>query len=103
MLGGLSWFAVPFAFASCLGLAARALVNDVSLLVVCQQVCLFETILTQPRFPTYPAPLSPAQTSAGLAAPAAASVIMGKGGAVAILLVVLCVEYAKRFHQDHLI
>ncbi|KAF4568409.1 hypothetical protein EYR36_010420 [Pleurotus pulmonarius] len=69
MLGGLSWFAVPFAFASCLGLAARALVND-------------------PRFPTYPAPLSPAQTSAGLAAPAAAAVIMGKGGAVAILLVV---------------
>ncbi|KAJ8690619.1 hypothetical protein PTI98_012031 [Pleurotus ostreatus] len=69
MLGGLSWFAVPFAFASCLGLAARALVND-------------------PRFPTYPAPLSPAQTSAGLAAPAAASVIMGKGGAAAILLVV---------------
>ncbi|KAL4263840.1 sodium:solute symporter (SSF) family protein [Pleurotus pulmonarius] len=69
MLGGLSWFAVPFAFASCLGLAARALIND-------------------PRFPTYPAPLSPAQTSAGLAAPAAAAVIMGKGGAVAILLVV---------------
>ncbi|KAG9217729.1 hypothetical protein CCMSSC00406_0003582 [Pleurotus cornucopiae] len=69
MLGGLSWFAVPFAFASCLGLAARALVND-------------------PRFPTYPAPLSPAQTSAGLTAPAAAAVIMGKGGAVAILLVV---------------
>ncbi|KAF9502130.1 Na+/solute symporter [Pleurotus eryngii] len=68
-LGGLSWFAVPFAFASCLGLAARALVND-------------------PRFPTYPLPLSPAQTSAGLAAPAAAAVIMGKGGAVAILLVV---------------
>lgn len=30
MLGGLSWFAVPWAFASCLGLAARALVNNVS-------------------------------------------------------------------------
>ncbi|KAJ3482737.1 hypothetical protein NLI96_g6775 [Meripilus lineatus] len=55
MLGGLSWFAVPWAFASCLGLAARALVNN---------------------------------TSAGLAAPAAATVVMGKGGAVAILLVV---------------
>ena len=29
MLGGMSWFAVPFAFASCLGLAARALLHDV--------------------------------------------------------------------------
>ncbi|OBZ74885.1 putative urea active transporter 1 [Grifola frondosa] len=69
MLGGLSWFAVPWAFASCLGLAARALVNN-------------------PKFPTFPNPLSPSQTSAGLAAPAAAAVVMGKGGAVAILLVV---------------
>ncbi|KAH9856095.1 Na+/solute symporter [Lenzites betulinus] len=69
MLGGLSWFAVPWGFASCLGLAARALVNN-------------------PKFPTYPNPLSPSQTSAGLAAPAAAAVVMGKGGAIAILLVV---------------
>ncbi|KAF9007001.1 hypothetical protein BDQ17DRAFT_1461621 [Cyathus striatus] len=69
MLGGLSWFAVPFAFASCLGLAARALLHD-------------------PRFPTFPNPLSPSQISAGLAAPAAAAVVMGKGGAVAVLLVV---------------
>ncbi|RDX48959.1 Na+/solute symporter [Lentinus brumalis] len=69
MLGGLSWFAVPWAFASCLGLAARALV-------------------TNPKFPTFPNPLSPSQTSAGLAAPAAAAVVMGKGGAIAILLVV---------------
>ncbi|KAI8977810.1 Na+/solute symporter [Trametes punicea] len=69
ILGGLSWFAVPWGFASCLGLAARALVDD-------------------PRFPTYPSPLSPSQTSAGLAAPAAAAVVMGQGGAIAILLVV---------------
>ncbi|KAK7445697.1 hypothetical protein VKT23_014693 [Stygiomarasmius scandens] len=69
MLGGLSWFAVPFAFASCLGLAARALENN-------------------PAFPTYPNPLSEAQISAGLAAPAAATVIMGKGGAAAVLLAV---------------
>ncbi|SJL08479.1 related to DUR3-Urea permease [Armillaria ostoyae] len=69
MLGGLSWFAVPFAFASCLGLAARALLHH-------------------PDFPTYPNPLSESQTSAGLAAPAAAAVLMGKGGAVAVLLVV---------------
>ncbi|KAL0952789.1 hypothetical protein HGRIS_007014 [Hohenbuehelia grisea] len=69
MLGGLSWFAVPFAFASCLGLSARALLHN-------------------PKFPTYPNPLSASQASAGLAAPAAAAVIMGKGGAVAVLLVV---------------
>ncbi|KDR84544.1 hypothetical protein GALMADRAFT_133818 [Galerina marginata CBS 339.88] len=69
MLGGLSWFAVPFAFASCLGLAARALLHN-------------------PAFPTYPNPLSPSQVSAGLAAPAAAAVVMGKGGAIAVLLVV---------------
>ncbi|KAL1938110.1 hypothetical protein VTO73DRAFT_11939 [Trametes versicolor] len=69
MLGGLSWFAVPWGFASCLGLAARALVNN-------------------PKFPTYPNPLSASQTSAGLAAPAAAAVVMGRGGAIAILLVV---------------
>ncbi|KAG1761479.1 putative urea transporter [Suillus placidus] len=69
MLGGLSWFAVPWAFGSCLGLSARALQSN-------------------PLFPTYPFPLSPQQTSAGLAAPAAAAVLMGKGGAVALLLVV---------------
>ncbi len=45
----------------------------------------------QPKFPTFPNPLSPSQTSAGLAAPAAAAVVMGKGGAIAILLVVLYV------------
>ncbi|KAF9228103.1 hypothetical protein BS17DRAFT_320742 [Gyrodon lividus] len=69
MLGGLSWFAVPWAFASCLGLSARALLHN-------------------PNFPTYPSPLSPSQSSAGLAAPAAAAVLMGKGGAIAMLLVV---------------
>ncbi|KDQ52421.1 hypothetical protein JAAARDRAFT_138754 [Jaapia argillacea MUCL 33604] len=69
MLGGLSWFAVPWAFASCMGLSARALIHH-------------------PDFPTYPNPLSASQASAGLAAPAAAAVLMGKGGAVAVLLVV---------------
>lgn len=98
MLGGLSWFAVPWAFASCLGLAARALVNNVreqdtffipyvSKVIVC---------ITKPKFPTYPFPLSASQTSAGLAAPAAATVVMGKGGAVAILLVVLYVDDIPR-------
>ncbi|GBE78963.1 Probable urea active transporter [Sparassis crispa] len=72
MLGALSWFAVPWAFASCLGLAARALLSD-------------------PKFPTYPNPLSAAQTGAGLTAPAAAAVVRGKGGAVLILLVIFMV------------
>jgi hypothetical protein len=45
----------------------------------------------QPRFPTFPHALSPSQVSAGLAAPAAAAVVMGKGGAIAVLLVVLYV------------
>ena len=36
--------------------------------------------------------MSASQTSAGLAAPAAAAVVMGKGGAIAILLVVLYVH-----------
>ncbi|TFY79648.1 hypothetical protein EWM64_g4363 [Hericium alpestre] len=43
---------------------------------------------TIPKFPTYPNPLSASQASAGLAAPAAAAVLMGKGGAIAVLLVV---------------
>ncbi|KAG2123413.1 Na+/solute symporter [Suillus clintonianus] len=72
MLGGISWFAVPWAFASCLGLSARALLTNAS----------------PPNFPTYPSPLSPSQISAGLAAPAAAAVLMGKGGAITVLLVV---------------
>ncbi len=42
---------------------------------------------TNPEFPTYPYALSAAQQSAGLVAPAAAVTMLGKGGAVAILLV----------------
>ena len=53
--------------------------------------------LRQPKFPTFPNPLSPSQTSAGLAAPAAAAVVMGKGGAIAILLVVLYVVSLQEY------
>ncbi|KAG2349269.1 hypothetical protein BDR05DRAFT_873682, partial [Suillus weaverae] len=68
-LDGLSSFIVPWAFGSCLGLSARVLQSNIV------------------RFPflTYPFPLSPQQTSAGLAAPAAVAVLMGKGGVVASL------------------
>ncbi|GAA6018649.1 hypothetical protein JCM10207_008994 [Rhodosporidiobolus poonsookiae] len=69
MLGGISWFAIPWAFGSAMGLACRALMTNVN-------------------FPTYPYALSDAQVSAGLVAPAAAVTVLGKGGAIAILLIV---------------
>jgi len=68
LLGGLAWFAIPFAFATTLGLAAVALSDN-------------------PAFPTYPNPLSAAQISAGLAAPSAATALLGKQGAIALLIV----------------
>lgn len=69
MLGGISWFSIPWAFGTFMGLGARAL-------------------LTHPDFPTYPYPLSASQISAGLVAPATAVTVMGKSGAVAVLLIV---------------
>ncbi|KAI9818861.1 MAG: hypothetical protein M1827_007682 [Pycnora praestabilis] len=68
ILGGLAWFAIPFGFATTLGLAAVALTDN-------------------PSFPTYPNPMSPSQISAGLSAPFAAQALLGKGGAVALLIV----------------
>ncbi|KAJ7668024.1 solute symporter family transporter [Mycena rosella] len=68
LLGGIAWFAIPFGFATTLGLAAVALTNH-------------------PSFPTYPNPMSPSQITAGLASPFAATALLGKGGAVALLIV----------------
>ncbi|KAJ7461689.1 solute symporter family transporter [Mycena galericulata] len=68
LLGGLAWFAIPFGFATTLGLAAVALADH-------------------PSFPTYPNPMSPSQITAGLASPFAASALLGKSGAVALLIV----------------
>ncbi|GJE97151.1 solute symporter family transporter [Phanerochaete sordida] len=68
ILGGLSWFSVPFAFGTTMGLSARAL-------------------QTSPVFPTYPLPLSAAQQGAGLVAPAAAVALRGTSGAVAMLII----------------
>ncbi|KAJ7468088.1 solute symporter family transporter [Mycena latifolia] len=68
LLGGIAWFAIPFGFATTLGLAAVALTDN-------------------PNFPTYPNPMSPSQITAGLASPFAASALLGKGGAVALLIV----------------
>ena len=47
--GGLAWFAIPFGFATTLGLVSVALVDN-------------------PRFPTYPDVPTDADISAGLAA-----------------------------------
>ncbi|KAL7413855.1 urea transporter [Mrakia frigida] len=58
LLGGLAWFSIPFGLATTLGLAAVALGLD----------------------------LTPAQVGAGLPASAAAQALLGKGGAVAMLL-----------------
>lgn len=72
-LGGLSWFSVPFAFGTIMGLSARALQDN-------------------PAFPTYPEPLSAAQQGAGLVAPAAAVVLLGRSGAIAMLIVTYMVR-----------
>ncbi|EJD44285.1 solute symporter family transporter [Auricularia subglabra TFB-10046 SS5] len=68
ILGGMAWFAIPFGFATTLGLAAVALVSN-------------------PVFPTYPALPSEPQISSGLAAAFSASALLGTRGAVALLIV----------------
>ncbi|KAI9725616.1 MAG: hypothetical protein M1828_002901 [Chrysothrix sp. TS-e1954] len=69
IMGGLSWFAVPWLCASTLGLSAVALESN-------------------PAFPTYPNRMSAADITAGLALPNAAVALLGKGGAAATLLLV---------------
>ena len=64
LLGGLAWFAIPFMFATTLGLAAVALKGDPDMRV-----------------------LTPADVSAGLPASAAAAAILGSSGAAALLIV----------------
>jgi Na+/proline symporter len=58
---------IPFCLATTFGLVGRALE-------------------TSPSYPTYPSLLSKEQYAAGLALPYAAQALMGRGGAVAILL-----------------
>jgi hypothetical protein len=67
IMGGMAWFAIPFGFATTLGLAAVALTNN-------------------PAFPTYPNPMSSSQVSSGLAAPFGAVALLGHNGAIALLL-----------------
>jgi Na+/proline symporter len=68
-MGGLSWFAIPWLCATTMGLAALALETNIA-------------------FPTYPDRMSPDDVSAGLVLPYAAVALLGKGGAVATLLIV---------------
>ncbi|KAF9570759.1 hypothetical protein EC968_001409 [Mortierella alpina] len=69
LVGGLSWFAIPFTLATTLGISAVALESN-------------------ERFPTFPNRLLPSDVSAGLVAPNAAVALLGHGGAVAVLLLV---------------
>ena len=69
IMGGISWFAIPWLCATTMGLAGLALEGN-------------------PVFPTYPNRMSSADVSAGLVLPYAAVALLGKGGAVATLLIV---------------
>ncbi|RFU25541.1 hypothetical protein B7463_g10794, partial [Scytalidium lignicola] len=67
LLGGTCWFTIPFVLASTFGLTAAATEH-------------------LPSFPTYPNRMSAEEIAAGMAMPYAAIAVMGKGGAVAVLL-----------------
>jgi len=69
LVGGLAWFAIPFTLATTMGLAAIALESS-------------------PSWPTFPNRLDPADVSAGLVVPAAATALLGKPGAFAVLILV---------------
>ena len=69
IIGGLSWFTIPFVLASTFGLAAAAMEH-------------------LPSWPTYPNRMNDYEVASGLAMPYAAIALMGNGGAVAILLMI---------------
>ncbi|KAI9903636.1 hypothetical protein N3K66_000165 [Trichothecium roseum] len=69
VVGGLAWFAIPWLTATTMGLSALALEST-------------------PGFPTYPDRMTEADVSAGLVLPYAAVALLGKGGAVATLVMI---------------
>ena len=69
LLGGLCWFAIPWLTATTMGLSALSLEGS-------------------PSFPTYPNRMTAEEVSAGLVLPYAAVALLGKGGAIATLLMV---------------
>ncbi|CAL3973585.1 unnamed protein product [Diplocarpon coronariae] len=69
IMGGISWFAIPWLCATTMGLAGLALEGNAA-------------------FPTFPERMSDADVSAGLVLPYAAVALLGSGGAVCTLLIV---------------
>ncbi|KAK5222120.1 hypothetical protein LTR72_006377 [Exophiala xenobiotica] len=69
IIGGLSWFTIPFVLASTYGLTAAATEH-------------------LPSFPIYPNRMNTYEISSGMAMPYAALAVNGKGGVIAILLMV---------------
>ncbi|KAK2595219.1 urea active transporter [Conoideocrella luteorostrata] len=69
IIGGLSWFAIPWLCATTMGLSALALE-------------------TSPSFPTFPERMHPADVTAGLVLPYAAVGLLGKAGAVCTLIMI---------------
>ncbi|KAM0797807.1 urea active transporter [Usnea florida] len=69
VMGGLSWFAIPWLAATTMGLSALALESN-------------------PVFPTFPSRMPDDDVTAGLVLPYAAVALLGKGGAAATLLLV---------------
>lgn len=77
ILGGLSWFAIPWLCATTMGMAALSLENN-------------------PVFPTYPGRIPDHEVTAGLVLPHAAVALLGKGGAAAtVLLIFMAVTSAS--------
>ncbi|KAI9706168.1 MAG: hypothetical protein M1820_004929 [Bogoriella megaspora] len=69
IMGGLSWFAIPWLAATTMGLSALALESN-------------------SVFPTYPDRMAAADVNAGLVLPNAAVALLGSGGAAATLLLI---------------
>ncbi|KAF6237616.1 hypothetical protein HO173_004506 [Letharia columbiana] len=69
VMGGLSWFAIPWLAATTMGLSALALESN-------------------PVFPTFPSRMADEDVTAGLVLPYAAVALLGKGGAAATLLLI---------------
>lgn len=67
IMGGFAWYAIPFGFATTLGLTAVALTDD-------------------PSFPTYPNGMTSTEVSAGLSSAFGAAAIAGQSGAIALLI-----------------
>ena len=69
LIGGSSWFTIPFCLASTYGLLAAGTEH-------------------LPVFPTYPHRMNANEVASGMAMPYGALALMGKGGAIAILLMI---------------